>query len=581
MRLPSLIIRAALLICFLTANAFAQAPLEPAQLPSRTIFYFIWHGAPAGDIRKTNSLTSLWDDPDFAPARAAMANAMLNNSKQQKEHPGMSREEIANYATLLDNPFTIGYLPREGFTPKPAAANSAGATLPSVPAWNGMFLVYDRSGKEELLSKAVLRVRASSGTDIPHLTEITVAGVKALKVERKSSTNYWAETGKYAVSASEPAVFEEVLNRLAGKTSGGSLADSDAYREAKPLLSGGIVEFFLRVPQIRDVAGDSDSASPQMKAIWDGIRLDAIHAFAGHVSLEGARTRLQGAILGNTAEGSLFDVWSAGQAQPESLAYVAPDTVYYNESQISLLGIYNVLKRALTQPGSNSAPLVTTIESSVQTRIGMTLPDAFALTSGEVGSLQTSPTLDPDKKIFFAGIRNKPEALKLMRTILSDRITSQHDEGNITYLKVSLKGNQGATGVAQWNFYHLAMTPNLLLGASKAEALHATLAQAATPGAASFPANLKAARSLFPAQLNGFSYFDLQRLDWPALKQRWSEQAVKSAATAKSTDAEQKAKQLNDWLTNVNPAVFPRHLHSMTGASWKDATGVHFDEWVD
>jgi hypothetical protein len=38
---------------------------------------------------------------------------------------------------------------------------------------------------------------------------------------------------------------------------------------------------------------------------------------------------------------------------------------------------------------------------------------------------------------------------------------------------------------------------------------------------------------------------------------------------------------LNDWMSNLNPSVFPRHLHSMTGGSWKDASGVHFDEWLD
>jgi hypothetical protein len=246
-----------------------------------------------------------------------------------------------------------------------------------------------------------------------------------------------------------------------------------------------------------------------------------------------------------------------------------------------LLGIYNTLKRALAQPGSNTASLAATMENSVQTRIGMSLPDAFALTSGEFGSLQTSPTLDPGKKIIFAGIRNKPDALKLMRTIFSDQLTSERNEGNVTYLKISLKGNQGAKGVAQWNFYHLAMTPNLLLGANQGDTLRATLAHAASADAASLPANLKAVRGQFPEKLNGFSYFDLQKLDWPALKQQWVAQAAKSAAAAKSTDAEQKAKQLNDWLLIVNPTVFPRHLHSMTGASWKDASGVHFDEWVD
>ena len=40
----------------------------------------------------------------------------------------------------------------------------------------------------------------------------------ALKVERKTSITYWVEHGKYAVSASELSVFEEILARLDGKT---------------------------------------------------------------------------------------------------------------------------------------------------------------------------------------------------------------------------------------------------------------------------------------------------------------------------------------------------------------------------
>lgn len=552
----------------------AQAPLEPSQLPARTIFYLIWRGTPATAARQTNALMGLWDDVDFAPLRAAMLDAMMSDTKKQPHQPGLSREEVAQYATLLDNPFIIGYLPqREGPAPRTSAP---GAHPP--PAWNGMFLVYDRSGKEELLSRAVLRMRAS-GTDIPKMTELSVGGVPSLKVERKSGTTYWAETGKFVVSASEPSVFEEVLKRVTAKSAGSSLADSDAYREAKPLLIGGLVEFFLRVPQIKEMTGDSQSASPQLAAFWKSFRLDAIHVFAGHISIEGARTRLQGGILGDTTEGSLFDIWAAGQNQPESLALLTPDTVYYNESQLSLLGIYNTIKRAFTQPGSNTAAIATTVENSVQTRIGMPLPDAFALTSGEFGTLQSSPILDPDKKIVFAGIRNKPEALKLMRTIFSDQLTSEHNEGNVTYLKISLKGSQGTKGVAQWNFYHLAVTPNLLLGADKSDTLHTTIAQL-TAGNAPRPKNFQAARDQFPEKLIGFSYFDLQKLDWPALKLRFADQAAKTAAAAKTTDADQKSR-INGWLTNVNPAVFPRHLHSMTGGSWKDSTGVHFDEWVD
>src|ERR1700686_88118 len=571
-RLPPLMLPFVLIALVLPGRAEAQAPLEATQLPGRTSFYLVWHGSPAGDARKNNSLMSLWDDPDLTPLRVAMVDAIMNDANKQKEKPGLTLEELAQIATLLDNPFTMGYLPR-----REAAAPKAAAGKAAAPTWNGMFFVYDRTGKEELLLNTVLRM-GSGDKELPKLSEVTVAGVKALKIEKKSGTTYWAETGKYMVAAGEESIFEEVLNRLAGKSAGSSLADSQAYREAKPLLSGGLLEFFLRVPQIKDMAGDSSDSPPELKAMWSNLQMDSLHVFAGHISMEGARTRLQGGILGDTAEGSLFDIWSAGQSQPGSLAYVTPDTVYYNESQINLLGIYNTLKRVLMQPGSNSAPLAKTMENAAETRIGMPLPDAIALTSGEFGTFQTSPALDPDKKIFFAGIRNKPESLKLIRTILSDRLTSERNEGNVTYLKISLKGNQGATGVAQWNLYHLAVTPDLLLESSKSETLRGMLSQA---GTASLPANLQAARAQFPEKLIGFSYYDLQKLDWPALKQNWKTQMTKAAVESKSTDAAQKTKMLNDWMSNLNPGVFPRHLHSMTGGSWKDASGVHFDEWLD
>src|SRR5579863_1471037 len=90
-----------LLASLLPAQAAAQAPIEGPQLPARTSFYLIWHGSPTGDLRKNNAVMSLWDDPDFAPVRAAMAEAMMNDTKKPKDKPGLSREEVAQYATLL------------------------------------------------------------------------------------------------------------------------------------------------------------------------------------------------------------------------------------------------------------------------------------------------------------------------------------------------------------------------------------------------------------------------------------------------------------------------------------------------
>ncbi|MGB9431001.1 MAG: hypothetical protein WBQ89_02055, partial [Candidatus Acidiferrum sp.] len=212
---------------------------------------------------------------------------------------------------------------------------------------------------------------------------------------------------------------------------------------------------------------------------------------------------------------------------------------------------------------------------------GMPLPDALGLVTGEVAWIETSPTLDENQKVYLLGIRNKPESLKLTRSLMGDQITSERNEGDATYMKISLRGGQSSAGLAQWNFYYLAMTPHLLFGSSKSDTLHKYAAQPPASPDATQLKNLLAARGQFPEKLNGFSYFDFQKLDWIGLRAKWVADANKAALSAKSTEAANNQKKIADWLGQVNPEVFSRHLHTLTGASWKDAKGVHFDEWFD
>ena len=563
--------------------------LDPALLPGRTIFYLAWHGTPSPDVRHANDVMSLWDDPDSAQLRNSFIQAMLSDTKAQNSKSPLTKEELNDYASLLDNSFILGYLPRPPELPAPKAPPTTPVkTIPATstpPAWNGIFFVYDRTGKEAILSKAVLRIRGSE-TDTPKLSNLIVAGVPALKVEHKNSVTYWTETGRYAVSASELPVFEEILRRLAGTLHGPSLAESPAYLEAKPLLSGGIVEVFLRTSQISDLASESATSNPQIKALVKNLKLDSLHLLAGHLSLEGAKTRVQGAILGDTSAGTLFDVWADGKANPDSWSFLSADTVSYNTSEINFSGIYKVLKQAFSQGPSGSPQAVDALESAAQTRLGMSLTDALSLTTGEVSSIQNNPSLDDSQQIRILGIHNKPEAMRLLRTIEGDKITSEHTDGTTTYMKVSLGGTQGSAGVAQWNFYHLAMTPDFFLGASKSDPVHALIAQLAVNSDASVPKDILAARSTFPDKLNGFSYFDFQKVDWPAARDKWIAEAKTAAAKTTTKDQAnsgntENSKKLSDWLATVNPEVFPRHLHRMTGASWKDAKGVHFEEWIE
>jgi hypothetical protein len=571
-------------VMFFSACTLAQSPVDPGNLPANTLFYVAWHGYPSTEVRKNNSLLALWDDPEFGAARASFMDSVINQNPAQKNKPTLSREDFEKYLTLLDNSFLIGYTRQPQShpptaAPKTPAAKTTPAATPATPpalTWNGAYLIYDRTGKEALLSKAILQMRGQE-KEIPKLTELTVAGVSSLKIERKSGITYYAEFGKYAVSANELPVFEQALNLANGKPGSSVLSQSAAYQEAKPLL-GGVLEFFLAVPNAEQIAMSSpESSTAQIRLLLSSLKLDALHSIAGRISFEGAKSRLTAAALGDTAPGSLFDIWADGQTKPVSLGYLSSDTVYCGETQFNLLGIYKILKAAFTQPGSTTGPM----EKMAETRLGMPLPDALGLITGEAAWIQNSPVLDDTQKVYLLGIKDKPTALKLTRTLMGDRVSSERNEGDATYLKVSLSGSQSSAGVAQFNFYYLAMTPNILFGATKSDTLHkyATMTPAA-PDPTQFK-NLLAARAQFPDKLNGFSYFDFQKVDWPGLRAKWIADAKKASQTAKSTDAANQNKKLSDWLDQVNPEVFPRHLHSMTGASWKDAKGVHFDEWLD
>ena len=589
------------------AGPALQVPIEPATLPQNAVFYLVWRGAPPASARSANNLLALWDDPEFAPVRSAIAENLLNNSEKKAEAgktanavqpassqaagnssqaaasgnskaaaPPLTREEIAQISSLLENPFILGYLGEPSHSARARAAETESARK-----WNGFFFVYNRAGKEELLAKTILRLR-SSEKELPKLSAISLAGISVLKVERKNSTTYWAEDGKYAISANEPAVFEDVVGLLKGSAATSALGQTAAYQEAQPIVGNGLMEFFLRVPDVKDLVPPSDANAPQAQMVLNALKLDSIHSFCGHLTLEGSRTRISGAILGDTSPGTLFDVWEEDQATPASLAYVPPDAVHYQESQFSLLALYKAVKRgfqASAKPGQEG--MADLIESMVQTRLGMPLPEALGLLSGEFASVQTSPALEPKGQTYFIGIRDKQASLKLLRTLLGDRISSERNEGDTTYVKFSLGGSQGSAGVTQWDFFYLAVTPDLILASKRRETLQQQIAHR-SPGGAALPASLQTARGQFPERLNGISFFDFQKLDWQALKDKWIAESAKSRTALQDSHATTKASGPPPvWLLQFNPLVLPRHLHVSTSASWRDSKGIHFDGWIE
>jgi hypothetical protein len=318
----------------------------------------------------------------------------------------------------------------------------------------------------------------------------------------------------------------------------------------------------------------------------DAARLDAVHSVSGRVVFEGAKTHVQGAILGDAVPGTPFDIWSGGQPSPASLAYVPAEANTYTWMQLNLQGIYDTVKRvaraAFPQAQQGNADLMDTI---AQQKLGMPVADALGLFTGEFASMQASPSMDSAKQVYFFGMRKKPETLKLMRTVFSEQLTSERNEGDVTFLKISLGGKQSGAGEAQWNFFNLAVTPDMILGASKMETLRDMLsnrAQASTAASLSSVPQFQAGRQKFPENLNGLSYFDFQKVDWQAVKDRWSEEAKKNSA-AKSVSASKDAvpSTASDWPAQLNMQVVARHLHYSSSVSWKDAKGIHWDQWIE
>src|SRR5450755_2716292 len=93
-----LLLAAAFILCAQVVPA--QAPLEPSQMPANTTFYFVWRGQPSAELRKSNSIAALWDDPGFAPVLSSITNALLKNSEEKSTtEPHLTRQQLDEYAS--------------------------------------------------------------------------------------------------------------------------------------------------------------------------------------------------------------------------------------------------------------------------------------------------------------------------------------------------------------------------------------------------------------------------------------------------------------------------------------------------
>src|SRR5260370_24944276 len=136
----------------------------------------------------------------------------------------------------------------------------------------------------------------------------------------------------------------------------------------------------------------------------------------------------------------------------------------------------------------------------------------------------------------------------------------------------------------QLYLFNVAVPEAMILAPPRFQALRQLLANRARSSAAGLATvpQFRAGRAQFPEKLDGLSYLDFQKVDWQALKDRWMEDAKKSSV-AKTVNPSKDAvpSTAPDWLAQINPQVFSRHLHYSSSVSWKDSKGIHCDQWVE
>jgi len=249
---------------------------------------------------------------------------------------------------------------------------------------------------------------------------------------------------------------------------------------------------------------------------------------------------------------------------------------------MNLPGIYALIKRATqSTAGAGQASPMDFVETGISTRMGMPLPTAVGLFSGEFASLQSSSTLDPAKQVSVIGIREKAATLKLLRAGLAERVAGERSEGDTTFLKVSEGGMASTAGTASWKYYHLAVAPDVIVGSARDESVRETLAagKGTITQNALVPLAWQQARKEFPKTINGLGFIDLQKIDWTAAKERWIANSREAPTSAGMQQAA--AGAFANALKDLDPHVFPRHLHLAASASWKDAQGVYIDGWIE
>lgn len=565
---------AAIAVLLCASSLQAQTSEFVPRLPARTVAYVEWHGAAETSAAQQNHVLQLLRDPGLIPLWLGIAADFEQQQRARKAPaPPLTLPDIVS---LIQNPATAGIIEM------PSAAGNSQAAVSTPPA--ATFLVYDAAGKSDIIEKW----EAATETQGPKPPAITHFDFDGTSVEERSygkSTTYLAMAGHFFVVSDQKPVIEHLITRFSAKDApSDSLAQLPEFLDAQKFLGPDVAfDYFARVPNLKEwVLADTKGKNPAntLKFI-DGLHLDKVRALGGSISFAGEATRVRGAILGNTAPVGPFDFAGASGTSFQTMA-VAGGAPAFSVSRINFAAVYRLILGAATavMPAQQAANLQAA-QNAAQAFLGMSLPDALDLFTGELASA-TSFSEDGRQERVFAVTIQKPDAvLRVLRVVLGPMTLAEDTSGNTTMLDIAYPYRDPATGFQRRKLYYVAITPQMLLVAPRKAMLRETLEGLSAPRTA--PSTVKGVfadpeyakmRALLPGRLSGLGADDVSLMPWEAIWTNFEQQVEESPKNAPHGSPDL------SWMKLVNPDVIPRHLHIAVSGWWKDANGVYFDSYL-
>jgi len=550
----------------LSSPASAQSASIVTRLSPNTVFYVEWHGnASLADAKQKNHVLELLHDPAFAPMLNDLASQMQKGSA--KTLGPAAAFVLPDLSSFLDNAAVFGVAINPGAPmPEPGKPSTRYAT----------FLVYDATGKADLIQ----RWKALSALGSKTQMEVTKYDFGGTSVEVRASANnstYIAQAGNYFVTSDQKPVMEDLITRFrATERPSSSVADLPDYgRMQKYLGSNPALDFFIRIPGMNEW-NLSNQTVRTAQQFFKNIHLEKVHAIGWSASFDGEATRIRGAAMGDTSAGGPFDIAGASGTNFDTLPVVQAAPIF-SITRLDLSATYQLINNAITasMPAQQAAQVAMS-EAAAQGFLGMPIPDALNLFTGEIASADLFADDGTVEQVYAVGIQKPESVLRVLRAVIGTMIVGEDSSGTTTFLDLAYPYTDPNTHMQRKKFYYAAVTPHMILTAPHKTLLRQALgrltssAETADPPAAGVLANPAYAqfRANLPEKLSGMSGADMSNIPLDKILHRLMSQ------TGQTTD-----QQLLD-LSRMNLDLLSHYMHISVGGWWKDSTGVYFDSYI-